>query len=116
MESGPTSALPTQPGTLDVFPKRRLEAGDITVLVLYFLFVMAVGIWVSQPRAGGAGTDQLEVAQYAARHSFKNVCQAVALVTSCHLHRPLRRSYGHCTPFYRYENRGPGNVSSLLCQ
>ncbi|XP_039696121.1 sodium/myo-inositol cotransporter 2 [Pteropus medius] len=45
MESGPTSALPTQPGTLDVFPKRRLEAGDITVLVLYFLFVMAVGIW-----------------------------------------------------------------------
>ncbi|XP_024903008.1 sodium/myo-inositol cotransporter 2 isoform X6 [Pteropus alecto] len=45
MESGPTSALPTQPGTLDVFPKRRLEAGDIAVLVFYFLFVMAVGIW-----------------------------------------------------------------------
>lgn len=55
MESGPASPLPTQPGSLEAFPKRRLEAGDMAVLVLYFLFVLAVGLWVSQPRGRRGG-------------------------------------------------------------
>lgn len=31
----------------DVFPQQTLEPVDIAVLVLYFLFVLAVGLWVS---------------------------------------------------------------------
>ncbi|XP_053550893.1 sodium/myo-inositol cotransporter 2 [Bombina bombina] len=30
---------------MDVFPKKALEAVDIVVLVLYFVFVLAVGLW-----------------------------------------------------------------------
>ncbi|XP_066131912.1 sodium/myo-inositol cotransporter 2 [Saccopteryx bilineata] len=45
MESGPDSPPPTPPDPLEAFPQRRLEAGDIAVLVLYFLFVLAVGLW-----------------------------------------------------------------------
>nr|KAF6356034.1 solute carrier family 5 member 11 [Myotis myotis] len=45
MESGPGSPRPTQPDPLEAFPQRSLEAGDIAVLALYFLFVLAVGLW-----------------------------------------------------------------------
>ncbi|XP_060028766.1 sodium/myo-inositol cotransporter 2 isoform X4 [Erinaceus europaeus] len=46
MESSPSSPPPTQPeDPLEAFPQRSLEAGDIAVLVLYFLFVLAVGLW-----------------------------------------------------------------------
>ncbi|XP_016078151.1 PREDICTED: sodium/myo-inositol cotransporter 2 isoform X2 [Miniopterus natalensis] len=45
MESGPGSPAPTQPDPLEAFPHRSLEAGDIAVLVLYFVFVLAVGLW-----------------------------------------------------------------------
>ncbi|XP_036135476.1 sodium/myo-inositol cotransporter 2 [Molossus molossus] len=45
MESGPSSAPPAQSDPLEAFPQRSLEAGDIAVLVLYFLFVLAVGLW-----------------------------------------------------------------------
>ncbi|XP_074178984.1 sodium/myo-inositol cotransporter 2 isoform X2 [Rhinolophus sinicus] len=45
MDSGPSSPPPTLSDPLDAFPQRSLEAGDITVLVLYFLFVLAVGLW-----------------------------------------------------------------------
>uniref|UniRef100_A0A7M4F081 Sodium/myo-inositol cotransporter 2 n=1 Tax=Crocodylus porosus TaxID=8502 RepID=A0A7M4F081_CROPO len=43
----------TPPGTSitpkwDAFPQHTLEAIDIAVLVLYFLFVLAVGLWVRQ--------------------------------------------------------------------
>lgn len=45
MDSGPSSPPPTLSDPLDAFPQRSLEAGDITVLVLYFFFVLAVGLW-----------------------------------------------------------------------
>ncbi|ELK37832.1 Sodium/myo-inositol cotransporter 2 [Myotis davidii] len=45
MESGPGSPRPTPPDPLEAFPQRSLEAGDIAVLALYFLFVLAVGLW-----------------------------------------------------------------------
>ncbi|KAJ7306036.1 hypothetical protein JRQ81_010402 [Phrynocephalus forsythii] len=32
-------------GRWDVFPQRTLEAVDIVILVLYFVFVLAVGLW-----------------------------------------------------------------------
>lgn len=51
-ESGPGNPGPT-PDPLEAFPQRSLEAGDIAVLALYFLFVLAVGLWVSQPGAAG---------------------------------------------------------------
>ncbi|CAK6445037.1 unnamed protein product [Pipistrellus nathusii] len=43
-ESGPGSPGPTR-DPLEAFPQRSLEAGDIAVLALYFLFVLAVGLW-----------------------------------------------------------------------
>uniref|UniRef100_A0A8C6G1F2 Sodium/myo-inositol cotransporter 2 n=1 Tax=Moschus moschiferus TaxID=68415 RepID=A0A8C6G1F2_MOSMO len=45
MESSASSPPPTQSHPLEAFPRRRLEAGDIAVLILYFLFVLAVGLW-----------------------------------------------------------------------
>nr|XP_045731141.1 sodium/myo-inositol cotransporter 2 isoform X4 [Mirounga angustirostris] len=45
MESSSSSPPPTQSDPLEAFPKRNLEPGDIAVLVLYFLFVLAVGLW-----------------------------------------------------------------------
>lgn len=51
MESG-SSAQPPQLDPLEPFPQNALEPGDIAVLVLYFLFVLAVGLWVRQAREG----------------------------------------------------------------
>ncbi|KAL0616965.1 Sodium/myo-inositol cotransporter 2 [Plecturocebus cupreus] len=45
MESGTSSPQPPPSDPLDAFPQKGLEAGDIAVLVLYFLFVLAVGLW-----------------------------------------------------------------------
>ncbi|PNJ33127.1 SLC5A11 isoform 10 [Pongo abelii] len=45
MESGTSSPQPPQSDPLDAFPQKGLEPGDIAVLVLYFLFVLAVGLW-----------------------------------------------------------------------
>ncbi|DAA15438.1 sodium/myo-inositol cotransporter 2 [Bos taurus] len=45
MESSASSPPLTQSDPLEAFPRRTLEAGDIAVLVLYFLFVLAVGLW-----------------------------------------------------------------------
>ncbi|XP_059978638.1 sodium/myo-inositol cotransporter 2 isoform X4 [Lagenorhynchus albirostris] len=45
MESSPSSPQPMRPDPLEAFPQRTLEPGDIAVLVLYFLFVLAVGLW-----------------------------------------------------------------------
>ncbi|XP_006193167.1 sodium/myo-inositol cotransporter 2 [Camelus ferus] len=45
MESSSSSPQPTQSDPLEAFPQRTLEPGDIAVLVLYFLFVLAVGLW-----------------------------------------------------------------------
>uniref|UniRef100_A0A8B9Y5K4 Sodium/myo-inositol cotransporter 2 n=1 Tax=Bos mutus grunniens TaxID=30521 RepID=A0A8B9Y5K4_BOSMU len=45
MESSTSSPRLTQSDPLEAFPRRTLEAGDIAVLVLYFLFVLAVGLW-----------------------------------------------------------------------
>uniref|UniRef100_A0A8C7AMM5 Sodium/myo-inositol cotransporter 2 n=1 Tax=Neovison vison TaxID=452646 RepID=A0A8C7AMM5_NEOVI len=45
MESSSSSPQPTQSDPLEAFPQRNLEPGDIAVLVLYFLFVLAVGLW-----------------------------------------------------------------------
>ncbi|XP_049645076.1 sodium/myo-inositol cotransporter 2 isoform X4 [Suncus etruscus] len=45
MESSSSSPPPTASDPLDAFPQKSLEPGDIAVLVLYFLFVLAVGIW-----------------------------------------------------------------------
>ncbi|XP_047635099.1 sodium/myo-inositol cotransporter 2 isoform X5 [Phacochoerus africanus] len=45
MESSPSSPQPPQSDPLAVFPQRTLEPADIAVLVLYFLFVLAVGLW-----------------------------------------------------------------------
>ncbi|XP_021574461.1 sodium/myo-inositol cotransporter 2 isoform X2 [Carlito syrichta] len=40
-----SSTQPPHPDTLEAFPQKSLEPGDIAVLVLYFLFVLAVGLW-----------------------------------------------------------------------
>jgi len=48
MESSSSSPQPTQSDPLEAFPQKNLEPGDIAVLVLYFLFVLAVGLWVSR--------------------------------------------------------------------
>ncbi|XP_019285967.1 sodium/myo-inositol cotransporter 2 [Panthera pardus] len=45
MESSSSSPQPTESDPLEAFPQRSLEPGDIAVLVLYFLFVLAVGLW-----------------------------------------------------------------------
>lgn len=45
MESGTLSPQPPQSDALEAFPQKSLEPGDIAVLVLYFLFVLAVGLW-----------------------------------------------------------------------
>uniref|UniRef100_A0A8C9KRB5 Sodium/myo-inositol cotransporter 2 n=1 Tax=Panthera tigris altaica TaxID=74533 RepID=A0A8C9KRB5_PANTA len=45
MESSSGSPPPTESDPLEAFPQRSLEPGDIAVLVLYFLFVLAVGLW-----------------------------------------------------------------------
>ncbi|XP_077930802.1 sodium/myo-inositol cotransporter 2 isoform X5 [Halichoerus grypus] len=45
MESSSSSPQPTQSDPLEAFPQKNLEPGDIAVLVLYFLFVLAVGLW-----------------------------------------------------------------------
>lgn len=44
------SSVPPASGSppWDVFPQQTLEPVDIAVLVLYFLFVLAVGLWVSR--------------------------------------------------------------------
>ncbi|XP_037670719.1 sodium/myo-inositol cotransporter 2 isoform X1 [Choloepus didactylus] len=44
VRSGPQPAQ-LQLDPLEAFPQRSLEPGDIAVLVLYFLFVLAVGLW-----------------------------------------------------------------------
>lgn len=45
----PTSVPPASvTPSWDVFPQQTLEPVDIAVLVLYFLFVLAVGLWVSR--------------------------------------------------------------------
>ena len=50
MESSSSSPQTPQSDPLEAFPQRSLEPGDIAVLVLYFIFVLAVGLWVSQAR------------------------------------------------------------------
>ncbi|KAM5227618.1 sodium/myo-inositol cotransporter 2 isoform 1-T1 [Ctenodactylus gundi] len=45
MESGVASVSPPPSDPLEAFPQQNLEPGDIAVLVLYFLFVLAVGFW-----------------------------------------------------------------------
>lgn len=57
MESAPRNPQPTQSDPLETFPQRKLEAGDIAVLVLYFFFVLAVGLWVSQARGRQKGEE-----------------------------------------------------------
>lgn len=44
--STPSSVTPQW----DVFPQKMLDSIDIAVLVLYFVFVLAVGLWVSRYR------------------------------------------------------------------
>jgi sodium/myo-inositol cotransporter 11 len=55
MESGTSSPEFPQSDTWEAFPQKNLEPGDIVVLVLYFLFVLAVGLWVSQVEASSGG-------------------------------------------------------------
>ncbi|XP_042545705.1 sodium/myo-inositol cotransporter 2 [Dipodomys spectabilis] len=45
MERVTSSSEPPQSDALEAFPRKSLEPGDIAVLVLYFLFVLAVGLW-----------------------------------------------------------------------
>ncbi|KAM9211185.1 sodium/myo-inositol cotransporter 2 isoform 3-T3 [Dugong dugon] len=45
MESGTSSPEPLPSDPLEAFPQKSLEPADIAVLVLYFLFVLAVGLW-----------------------------------------------------------------------
>ncbi|XP_066496541.1 sodium/myo-inositol cotransporter 2 [Tiliqua scincoides] len=44
MELSTTTLSPTT-GSWNAFPQRTLEAVDIAILVLYFVFVLAVGLW-----------------------------------------------------------------------
>ncbi|XP_034276457.1 sodium/myo-inositol cotransporter 2 isoform X2 [Pantherophis guttatus] len=45
MEPSGTSPPSPPPSSRTAFPQRTLEAVDIVVLVLYFVFVLAVGLW-----------------------------------------------------------------------
>ncbi|KAL1788611.1 sodium/myo-inositol cotransporter 2 isoform X1 [Sigmodon hispidus] len=45
MESVAIGPLSPQSDALEAFPQKSLEPGDIAVLVMYFLFVLAVGLW-----------------------------------------------------------------------
>ncbi|XP_031240468.1 sodium/myo-inositol cotransporter 2 isoform X1 [Mastomys coucha] len=45
MESTTLSPQPPQSDTLEAFPHKSMEPADIVVLVLYFVFVLAVGLW-----------------------------------------------------------------------
>lgn len=45
MGPSPTPVPPTT-GSWNAFPQRTLEAVDMVILVLYFVFVLAVGLWV----------------------------------------------------------------------
>ncbi|KAM6424187.1 sodium/myo-inositol cotransporter 2 isoform 1-T2 [Liasis olivaceus] len=45
MEPGGTSPPSAPPRSWEAFPQQTLEAVDIVVLVLYFVFVLAVGLW-----------------------------------------------------------------------
>uniref|UniRef100_A0A8C5KCI6 Sodium/myo-inositol cotransporter 2 n=2 Tax=Jaculus jaculus TaxID=51337 RepID=A0A8C5KCI6_JACJA len=45
MESSTLSPRPPHSENLEAFPQKSLEPGDTAVLVLYFLFVLAVGLW-----------------------------------------------------------------------
>lgn len=45
MESTSSTPLSVTP-QWDVFPQKTLGPIDITILVLYFVFVLAVGLWV----------------------------------------------------------------------
>lgn len=44
MEASTTTLSPTT-GSRNAFPQQTLEAVDIVILVLYFVFVLAVGLW-----------------------------------------------------------------------
>uniref|UniRef100_A0A8C6RMV0 Sodium/myo-inositol cotransporter 2 n=1 Tax=Nannospalax galili TaxID=1026970 RepID=A0A8C6RMV0_NANGA len=45
MERGTLNPQPLKSDALEAFPQKSLEPEDIAVLVLYFLFVLAVGLW-----------------------------------------------------------------------
>ncbi|XP_043833356.1 sodium/myo-inositol cotransporter 2 isoform X3 [Dromiciops gliroides] len=45
MESIGSNSLPSHRDSLEAFPNKTLETVDIVVLVLYFVFVLGVGIW-----------------------------------------------------------------------
>ncbi|GAB1292657.1 Sodium/myo-inositol cotransporter 2 [Apodemus speciosus] len=45
MESTTLSPQPPQSDALEAFPQKSMEPADIVILVLYFLFVLAVGLW-----------------------------------------------------------------------
>ncbi|XP_061456112.1 sodium/myo-inositol cotransporter 2 isoform X2 [Rhineura floridana] len=45
MEPSTATLPPASTGSWDAFPEKNLEAVDIVVLVLYFVFVLAVGLW-----------------------------------------------------------------------
>ncbi|XP_044514143.1 sodium/myo-inositol cotransporter 2 isoform X1 [Gracilinanus agilis] len=45
METIHSSSLPSHHDDLEAFPDKTLETWDIVVLVLYFVFVLAVGLW-----------------------------------------------------------------------
>ncbi|XP_020851287.1 sodium/myo-inositol cotransporter 2 [Phascolarctos cinereus] len=45
METIRSSSLPSHHDDLEAFPNEMLETVDIVVLILYFVFVLAVGLW-----------------------------------------------------------------------
>ncbi|KAB0393057.1 hypothetical protein E2I00_011437 [Balaenoptera physalus] len=65
MESSPSGPQPTRSDPLEAFPQRTLEPADIAVLVLYFLFVLAVGLWVSQVRGRESGWGRVGASLFA---------------------------------------------------
>lgn len=91
MDSGPSSPPPTLSDPLDAFPQRSLEAGDITVLVLYFFFVLAVGLWVSQAgeRGGEHSPSGPAVTRTSAVQTVNAVLGACTDVTSWSRHRAV---------------------------
>lgn len=110
MESSSSSPLPTQSEPLEAFPQRNLEPGDIAVLVLYFLFVLAVGLWVSQGK-GGRGRNSSEVIKQSERDTCKNGLNvdplSGAVLSTCIYVTPMyfaqmstKKTFLLC-PFYR---------------
>lgn len=80
MESSGTSPPSPPPSNRTAFPQRTLEAVDIVVLVLYFVFVLAVGLWVRRAASRAAAGHTRRKAPLSSAGLFRESPQMQLLV------------------------------------